>query len=586
MKKHSIKTKLMFIAILFILYPTIIIGYFGYANYSKIMKEKAILDNKNAALELTQMLSDRINKLNLFSIQLFYDRKINDTNTVINSNNLDFIYENNFQQYLQSLLFSKYELSEILIKYADSGKVFQANRTLVDTTDCYANLNMLNQTAIKGKGNPVWYVESKNGKIAGIYLAKAIYDLLDIHKVVGLLAFKIDNQYFLEVFNNLIVNSKQTLGLYTSDGQLIFINKDFEANSSKAIQSFLNSNLDKGVSEIKTKNDSIYMIYDTIEPANWKLVVGISGNVLFSEIRKVAKFSIFLCIATLPICLLLINYLYNTIIRPLNLLIKRMNEIENGNIGVIIESNRLDEFGFVFRTFNKMSENIKNLIDTVYKEQIAMKQSEINALQAQVNPHFLYNTLESINWKAKIHGADEVSEMISAFSYIIEANLNRTNEKFIPVYKEIEYIESYKFLIQKRFGQKIKFNLSVDEDTLNNILPKLLIQPIIENTIYHGLEMKKGGGTVDIIIKKNNNQLFITVADDGLGIEKSKLLSLVEDMNDENFLDRENFLDNSKIGVINVHRRIKLLYGSDYGLKIESQEGKGTVVTIKVPANI
>jgi two-component system, sensor histidine kinase YesM len=586
MKKQSIKTKLIFIAILFILYPTIIIGYFGYSNYSKMMKEKAITDNKNAALQLTQLLSDRMDKLNLFSIQLFYDRKINDTNVIINSNNLDFIYENNFQQYLQSLLFSKYELSEVLIKYSESGKVFQANRTLVDTTDCYTNMDILNQTALKGKGNPVWYVENKNGKITGIYLAKTIYDLLDIHKVVGLLAFKIDNQYFLEIFNNLIVNSKQTLGLYSSDGQLIFLNKTFEENSNKAIQSFISSNLDKDVGEIKTNNDSMYMIYDTIKPANWKLVVGISGNLLFAEIRKVARFSILLCIATLPICLLLINYLYNTIIRPMNLLIKRMNEIENGNIGVVIESNRTDEFGFVFRTFNKMSENIKSLIDTVYKEQIAMKQSEINALQAQINPHFLYNTLESINWKAKIHGDDEVSEMISAFSYIIEANLNRTNEKFIPVYKEIEYIESYKFLIQKRFGQKIKFNLTVAEDTLKNILPKLLIQPIIENTIYHGLEMKKGEGTVDIIIKNENNQLLIIVADDGLGIEKTKLQALLEDMNEEKSSEEENILDNSKIGIINVHRRIKLLYGKDYGLEIESQEGKGTIVTIKVPVSI
>lgn len=586
MKKHSIKTKLMVIAILFFVYPTIIIGYFGYANYSKMMKEKAIVDNRNATLQLTQLLSDKMDKLNLFSIQLFYDRKINDTNTVINSNNLDFIYENNFQQYLQSLLFSKNELSEILIRYSQSGKVFQANRTFVDTTDCYKNISILNETALKGKGSPVWYVDSKDGKITGIYLTKTIYDLLDINKAVGLLAFKIDNKYFLEVFNNLIVNSKQTLGLYSGDGKLIYINKPFEAGSTKDIQSFLNSDHDKGESTIKTKDDSIYMIYDTIKPANWKLVVGISENVLFLEIRKVAQFSIFLCVITLPICLLLINYLYSTIMHPMNLLIKRMNEIENGNIGAIIESNRTDEFGFVFRTFNKMSENIKTLIDTVYKEQIVKKQSEINALQAQINPHFLYNTLESINWKAKIHGDNEVSDMISAFSYIIEANLNRSNEQFIPVYKEIEYIQSYKFLIQKRFGQKIKFNLDVAEDTLSNILPKLLIQPIVENTIYHGLEMKKGGGTVNIIIKKDNNQLFITVSDDGLGIEKSKLLSLLEAMNDEHSSELEKILDNSKIGILNVHRRIKLLYGKDYGLKIESQEGKGTVVTINVPANL
>ena len=146
------KTKLIIIAILFILYPTIIIGYFGYVNYSKMIKEKAIVDYQSASQQLTQSLSDRMDKLNLFSIQLFYDRKIIDTNTLINTNNLDFIYENSFQQYLQSLLFSKYELNEILIKYSESGKVFQANRSFVATTDCYANMDKLNKIALKGKG--------------------------------------------------------------------------------------------------------------------------------------------------------------------------------------------------------------------------------------------------------------------------------------------------------------------------------------------------------------------------------------------------------------------------------------------------
>ena len=136
MVKHSMKSKLIIIAILFILCPTIIIGYFGYVNYSKVIKAKAIVDYQTAAEQLTESLSDRMNKLNLYSIQLFYDRKIIDINTLINTNNLDFIYENSFQQYLQSLLFSKYELNEILIEYSESGKVFQANRNFVATTDC------------------------------------------------------------------------------------------------------------------------------------------------------------------------------------------------------------------------------------------------------------------------------------------------------------------------------------------------------------------------------------------------------------------------------------------------------------------
>lgn len=148
----------MFIAILFIIYPILIIGYFGYRNYADVMKEKAINDSQNSARELSGQLSERMQRLNLFSAQIFYDRKIYDAYSKLSSGNMDSFSEIDFQQYLQSILFSKYELSEILVRFKIDNKEFQVSRTWVDNTGSHNNLDNIYRSALRGQGKPVWYV--------------------------------------------------------------------------------------------------------------------------------------------------------------------------------------------------------------------------------------------------------------------------------------------------------------------------------------------------------------------------------------------------------------------------------------------
>jgi len=257
-----------------------------------------------------------------------------------------------------------------------------------------------------------------------------------------------------------------------------------------------------------------------------------------------------------------------------------MGKIEEGKTGLTVKIDRNDELGTLFKTYNKMSEKINTLINKVYKEKLVMKDAEIKALQAQINPHFLYNTLETINWKAKLNGVEDISEMVTALSSIIDANLDRNNEKMIPIKKELEYIDNYNLLIQKRFGKKIAFVKYIDDEALMYKIPKLLIQPLIENAIYHGLETKKGGGTVELVITIEEGTVLIVIADDGTGIDDVTLNKLKEslDKNDEN-----QYESRTKIGIMNVHKRIRLIYGDEYGLKIFSEANKGTTIILKLP---
>lgn len=594
-RRISLKTKLMFIAIIFIIYPIIIIGYFGYRNYADNMKEKAVRDMQSSAQELTGLLSDRMAKLNLFAVQILYDNTIYNANRMLINGTMDYIAENDFNSYLQSNLFLKSELNEILVRFTVRNRIFQVNRTMGSTTDSIKLVDVLHSQALKGKGKPVWYVSYKDGKENGIYITKIIYDINDIKKETGLLIFKVNEQYLSEVLNNFMTNTSQNVTIYGSDKQAVFSYEPFDmknptmdsvfmANGSSAPDGLVSPVSDSGLKEVRSGNDTIYLLYDTVRPEGWKLVMGVSSNILLKDVRNIAKFILVLCAATLPICLLLVNFLYSDIIKPMNLLIRRMRQVERGEIGITIENKRSDEFGFVNSTFNRMSLEIKNLIDTVYKKQIITKDAELKALQAQINPHFLYNTLDSINWKAKINGINEISEMVSALSSIIEANLNRKNEKSITLGKEIEYINNYYFLLQKRFGKKINLETDIQEDILDCTIPKLIIQPIIENAVHHGLEMKVGSGLIRLNARKDQGRLIIIVSDDGTGIDEKTLERLNRSLAAGPSGEEDSTAEiNSSIGIINVQRRVKLLYGDEFGLQISSMPGRGTTVTITLP---
>jgi two-component system sensor histidine kinase YesM len=587
-RRISLKTKLMVIAIIFIVYPIVIIGYFGYRNYADTMTNKAISDMRSSAGELTSLISDRMTKLSLFSVQILYDNTIYEANRRLTDGSFDYEAVNDFNAYLQSNLYLKSEIDEILVKFTRSDKVFQVNKNMGFNTESYIHMDELYKQALPHNGKPVWYVSYKDGKAEGLYITKIIYDINDIKNEIGLLVFKVNEQYLAEVLNNYMTNTKQNVSLYGSDGREVFSYEPLEISSGKQIIELAGSGT--GAKEVRVGDDTVYLLNSIIPPDDWKLVMVFSSNILLKDVRDIARLILILCVATLPICLLLVNFLYSDIIKPVNLLMKRMHQIEKGDIGITIENKRADEFGYMNMTFNRMSLEIKNLINTVYKKQIATKDAEIKALLAQINPHFLYNTLDSINWKAKINGVEEISEMVSALSSIIEANLNRNNENFISLDREIEYINNYYLLLKKRYGRKINLVMEVEPDTLECVIPKLIVQPIVENAVYHGLEMKVGNGTICLKARRDETHVYIDIIDDGIGIDENTLYRLnesLEEVLNETAADGETgdgALISSSIGIINVHKRIRLLYGDEYGLHISSRIAEGTHVSICLPA--
>ena len=242
-----------------------------------------------------------------------------------------------------------------------------------------------------------------------------------------------------------------------------------------------------------------------------------------------------------------------------------------------------DEIGILTDSFNRMVENTERYItrlkeekEKVRIEQLLKRRAELIALQAQINPHFLYNTLDSIRWKAEEHDATEISAMVQALATLFRIDLSRGRE-MIPISEELKHVSSYLSIQKYGYGDTLDYTIQVEEQLLDAYVPKIILQPLVENSIYHGLKEKDEGGTIRIIGMADGNALRFQVWDDGVGIEPKLLARLKGGLDKGLVMNREGY------GIFNVNERIRLYFGEEYGLTIENGPKAGAVVTLRMP---
>ncbi len=265
------------------------------------------------------------------------------------------------------------------------------------------------------------------------------------------------------------------------------------------------------------------------------------------------------------------------ITRPINELRKAMNEVEHGQLSVNIQNPGFVETAELSNGFNNMLQKLKQLIAQVYEEELREKEAEFKALQAQINPHFLYNTLDTINCLLIIDEEYESSKLVCALADILRYNI-QTKDNIVLLQDEIVQIENYLFIQKSRFGDRLSYELKIDAETRNCKILKFLIQPFVENALVHGIEEKRGPGHIVICSCFANNRLKITVSDDGVGMTEQELELISSDSPTLKSKGKH-----TKLGIANVNRRIKMFYGTEYGAAVSSKKGKGTTITVVIP---
>ena len=251
-----------------------------------------------------------------------------------------------------------------------------------------------------------------------------------------------------------------------------------------------------------------------------------------------------------------------------------MKQAEMGDMDVKFDSHYRDEIGELGRSFNSMLERLKNLIRQNYEKQKKLRTQELKVLQMQINPHFLYNTIDTINWMAQSIDADKISEVAIALANYYRQSLSKGAE-IIKISDEISQINSYLTIQKTRYEGHIDFRIDIDSDILGLYIPKLTLQPIVENAIYHGLREKEGGGIVEIRGFRENNRVIFYIKDNGRGMDQETLDKLIKCI--------DTGVSSQGYGLSNVNERLKLYYGKEYGIGVESLAGCYTIVTITIP---
>lgn len=325
------------------------------------------------------------------------------------------------------------------------------------------------------------------------------------------------------------------------------------------------------------QGSSFQIIYKKSNYTGWKTIGVFSLNETLSEIETLRHYSIFIAIVTLILAAFCAFYFAASIAKPLSKLSSLMKTAEKGDLSVRFLNKTDDEIGQLGQSFNHMIQKISSLIELVYNEQKLKREAEFKALQAQIKPHFLYNTLDTIHWMAEAHGAKDIVRVVAALANLFRVGLSKGKE-MISVGEELEHIENYLIIQKTRYEDKLNYEINFDENALSYHVPKLIIQPLVENAIYHGIHAKRGGGKVTITTKVENSKLYFCIIDNGIGMTAEKvqqIRGMLENPNNESTA--------GGYGTFSVNERIKLTFGSEYGLSYNSIYGEGTTVEFWLP---
>jgi two-component system sensor histidine kinase YesM len=268
---------------------------------------------------------------------------------------------------------------------------------------------------------------------------------------------------------------------------------------------------------------------------------------------------------------------------PILRLRSSMQAVERGDFDISVDVTSNNEIGELARDFNIMIARIKELVQRNAEEQEAKRKSELTVLQNQITPHFLYNTLDSVIWMAESKQYTDVVKMVSSLARLLRLSISRGAE-FVSIRDEIEHIESYLTIQKLRYRDKLDFSIAVHEVIMPLRVPKVILQPLVENAIYHGIKNKEQGGTVVIEGDIVDDYVLLSVRDDGVGMSPEHRETVLSGGSPSRTShSHRTGYGSARVGVLNVHERIRLYFGTEYGLSFRENDGGGTVVDVHLP---
>lgn len=394
--------------------------------------------------------------------------------------------------------------------------------------------------------------------------------------------------------DEMIGNSELTpnSSLLIVDDKNIVISSNDTSKKGKKFAITLPADIDSLIGGFKTdiNGEEVIIQQKKLELApGWRIVSIIPVNELYSDMKTIKNTGIVVGMGMIITLLILGYFFFNNITQPIFKLITEMKKIGERKIGYRLNVYSTNEVGILATEINdminkieEMTRNIFNTQTRLYETELNKRKAEFSALQSQINPHFLYNTLNCISSIGLAYGSKEIVQITSSMSKIFRYSIRK--EELVSICEEIDCVSAYINIISIRYANRFLIKVKVEEELLDKKTPKMILQPIVENSVYHGLGGIEEGGRLDIYgFIDNNGDVCFEVSDSGCGIEKNELKRIRNKLDMESGEVQPGCPGEKSIGLVNINNRISLLFGDGYGISIESKAGIGTTVRIKIP---
>ncbi|HZH62203.1 MAG TPA: sensor histidine kinase [Metabacillus sp.] len=583
LKHFRLKTKLIITYILLTVIPMAILGYITYYQNTKAIEEEVGEYVPRLLNQANKNIENEINELG------------NLPNLIYNSSDVMAVLRTNPYDERSSLLEDQFTIESFLSRtYLGSNNdnilgafLLSKNRSFISTSVSYEGFDFSDHTFPYGEAHdlggdtkillPSQVNLSFEGNPPYMLLVKNIVDL-DNRKNLGTLFLAVKLTFIEEILEDLDEEEKATMWLMDSQGQIIYypdhnkIGSYFEeVHHYPLLNGSFRTNDEQGRTLISINQS---------EKQEWILVHSIPINYLTERTDVVKTVAMIIFVILVIITTLISIGVAWSVTKPINILGKIMKDVESGNLDVKIPIHSKDEVGVLATSFQSMINRIRELIKKNYHIELRQKDAELYALQSQINPHFMYNTLETIGAAIEDGESELVVDMVAILGRMLRYSLSN-KDKIVPISKEILHIEDYLTIQKFRFEERISFHIDQNKYEEDYLTPKFILQPIIENSIKYGMQKRKSLHIEINVIHEADHSILFVIRDNGPGINAEKL----EELNQ--LLDRNPIINrDSGFGITNVHARIVMMYGSEYGIKIKSKIDEGTVVTIKIPQMI
>lgn len=562
----SLNVKIFILGIVISMIPIAIIGTVLYRKSLEIVEQKQEAASENALDSIAdsiQVTTDYVGNLSLYIIQ---NSDVKETLLAESMTGSELLRRQN--EVAKSLMFYTGQnqfVNSIYIE-GENGLVLHAG----DVRDVKREEELAGR-AKKLMGKSFWTgTSAKNDDSPVVYLTltRSIRDTENLQNTLGTLWINVPLSKMKEQFSNYIETYPGYIALVDDDGNVLL-----SAGKSETVISDLEKLKESRITTISDKKSNTLVYGNKLPDTGWTIVSGLERSKLLEENRTIRDLLIYGIVASMLLCLLTSVLFSRAILHPLRLLTGKIREVKEDNYDVQLQFESNDEIGILSTQFNAMTRRMNELVNEVLTGKVLQTEAELKALQAQINPHFLYNNLDTAYWMSRLEHADKTGRVVLAIADLYRLTMN-SGQKFISVETEIRYVENYIVIQELRTADQIQFHIEADEELFQWATMRFVIQPLVENSVEHGILPSGREGDIWIRGFKDEENLYFEVEDNGDSIDISEIEELLMDVKSE---------EKRGMAIRNIDQRIKLQFGKNYGLFFRAGTENGTVVRIVQP---